>query len=331
MNAMSHCVSIIINRILLFVVILFLLIFWGDNNVLAKERILVLSPEGENFQYTIKGLKDDLEDDVTFVEHSITDNMGEDIITKHIHDINPKMLVFLGNKPLQAYSQYQKKYIGSDFPPSIALSALYLDRQVRDMKNIIGVRFEIPAVTSLVQLRSIIKRPIKKVGVIYREWMSDFIKQNQAYCLQESIQLMGIKISDKPSMRHLNYQLKHLLRKDIDALWVVNDNGLLQARYLQNVWIPLLKRFDKPVLVGIKALTKTSLNFGTFSVEADHYALGVQGAEMISDIMDNNWRIADHKIEQPLSISNLLNIKLINKKKIPLDLDKIGQIDQLIQ
>lgn len=297
----------------------------------ANEHILLISSEGDSFKQTVKALKDDLADDINFIEKFINSDSSSEKISRLIRDTNPKLLVLLGNKPLQAYAQYQKNQTGTNFPPGIALSALYIDRQLKYLKNINGIRYEIPAVTSLVHLRSIVKRPITKVGVIYREWMSDFIKQNQAYCQQEAIELFAVKIPDKTSIRQLNYQLKHLLNSDIDALWVVNDNGLLRPRYIQNTWIPLLKRFNKPVLVGISSLTESSLNFGTFSVEVDHYALGIQAAEMISDIMDNSWRISQHKIEQPLSIKTLLNIKLSEKKNILLNSQKFDEIDQLIR
>jgi hypothetical protein len=299
--------------------------------VLANDRVLVVRSEGSNFSETLKGLQDDLADDVTFIDRPVGDDIDSEVIGQYIQELKPALLVFLGNNPLYAYREYQKQHVNRSFPPAIVLSALYLDRQLKIVKNTIGVRHEIPAVTSLVQLRSIIKHPVKKVGVVYREWMSDFIEQNKAYCQQEGIELIAIKLSNTVSIGRLSYHLKHLVRQDIDALWVANDNGLLQARLLQNAWLPVLKGFKKPVLVGIQDLTKTNLNFGTFSVEADPYALGVQGAEMISDIMDNGWKIAEHAVEQPLSIHNILNVRLSEGKGIKLDLDKLGQIDRLIR
>jgi putative ABC transport system substrate-binding protein len=273
---------------------------------------------------------------VTFIEKTINNVQSSEKITQFIQETQPKMMVFLGNKPLQAYAHYQKnkaQYSGSDqsFPPGLALSALHVDQQLKTLKNTSGIRYEIPAVTSLVQLRSLVKQPVKKVGVIYRQWMSDFVLQNQIWCQQEEIELVMIELANNTSVSQLKFQLKHLLRKDIDALWVVNDNALLRPRSIQNVWIPLLKKFDKPVLVGINALANTRLNFGTFSVQADPYALGLQGAEMISDIMGNNWQIAEYEVELPLSIKNLLNVKLSENKNIILDRQKFEEIDQLIQ
>lgn len=131
----------------------------------------------------------------------------------------------------------------------------------KSRKNTTGIRYEIPAVTSLVQLRSLMQRPLKKVGVIYRQWMGDFIRQNQRWCQQENIELVSVELPNQLSTSKLKYQLKHLLRKDIDTLWVVNDNGLLRPRSIQNVWLPLLKNVDKPVLVGINALADPELKF----------------------------------------------------------------------
>jgi hypothetical protein len=161
--------------------------------------------------------------------------------------------------------------------------------------------------------------------------MSPFIRQNQHWCQQEKIELIMIELPNHVSINKLKFQLKHLLRKNIDALWVVNDNGLLRARSIQNVWIPLLRNFNKPVLVGINHLTDTHLSFGTFSVEADPYALGIQGAEMISEIMENQWIMTEHKVEQPLSIKNRLNLKISQLKNIDLKQQQFDQIDQLIR
>ncbi|MCU7835715.1 MAG: hypothetical protein KZQ83_10760 [gamma proteobacterium symbiont of Taylorina sp.] len=308
-------------------------VFFLNNAVSAPsdEVILLLTSKGESFKETIEGLKDDLGKEVSFIEKTLHNNAEYSQSIEHYLDvIKPKMLVFLGNKPLQEYIRYQKENSSKKFPPAVALSALYLDRQITDLKNINGIRYEIPAVTSLVQLREIVQRPIKKVGIIYREWMTDFIQQNQVYCEQEKIELVKVKIYNRTSLSQLNYHLKHLLHSDIDALWVANDNALLHPRIIQNVWIPLLKQFNKPVIVGIHRLTRKNLNFGTFSVEADHYALGIQAAEMISTIMENDWQVAEHEIEPPLSIRNSLNLKLSRDKKIPIDQQKLGQIDQLI-
>lgn len=132
--------------------------------VMASDRVLVLRSAGENFSLTFNGLVDDLDDDVSFIDQKVDDNVSGELIAKYIQQAKPDLLVFLGNKPLRAYSEYQQHHRQQSFPPSVAMSALYLDRQLKKMKNTTGIRYEIPAVTGLVQLRAIVKRPLKKGG-----------------------------------------------------------------------------------------------------------------------------------------------------------------------
>jgi len=210
--------------------------------------------------------------------------------------------------------------------------SVYIDRLLLQMRNTIGIRHEIPAVTSLVNIRSLVKSPVQRVGVLYREWMHDYIELNTAFCQQEGIELVGIEVPNNISMQKVKYHLKHLLNSDIDALWVVNDNGLLSSRLMQNVWLPNIKQFNKPVVVGVEGLTTTALNFGTFSVVPDQYALGVQGAGLIGDILDDGiTQLEEHKLYEPLSVEKLLNLRLMQKRNIPVNEAKLETLDRLIE
>jgi len=299
--------------------------------VIFAETILVLRSEGETFDQTYKAIYDDLHDEVTFIEKIIKRKTSTNDIEQSIRNIKPKIIILIGNKSVALYSSYQASVTDKNFPPGLALSALYIDKQLANVKNTSGIRYEIPAVTSAVQVRSLLNKPVRKIGVIYRQWMSDFIQINKDFCRQEDIELVTIKLENNPSFQEVKYHLKHLIKDDIDALWVVNDNILLSARLIQNAWIPALKNFNKPVIVGIDALTSTPLSFGTFSISPDNYALGVQGAEMIAEIIDNNWKIDQPDIVEPLSITKLLNVKLSKSKNIPINMQKLDAIDRLIQ
>jgi len=108
----------------------------------------------------------------------------------------------------------------------------------------------------------------------------DYIQLNAAFCQQEGIELVAVEMPDRFSIKNLDYHMKHLLNKNLDALWVVNDNSLINSQLIQNVWLPNIKEFNKPVIVGIEGLTSTSLDFGTFSAVPDQYALGIQGGNL---------------------------------------------------
>ena len=124
--------------------------------------------------------------------------------------------------------------------------------------------------------------------------------------------------------------LATLLKKGIDALWVVNDNGLLNQNSLIKGWIPSIKKANIPVIVGVKRLISTKFNFGSFAIVPDHNALGAQGANLIAEIMASHWLIGDRKIEQPLSVEKMVNLDIFAKKGIKVRRDELNRLDKII-
>ena len=168
--------------------------------------------------------------------------------------------------------------------------------------------------------------------MLYRKWMKDYIQLNAAFCQKEGIELVAAEIPNHFSIKNLGYNLKHLLSKPIDALWVVNDNAIISPQLIQNVWLPNIKEFNKPVIVGVEALTSTALDFGTFSVVPDQYALGIQGAGIIGDILDDGIKqLQQKRVYEPLSVKKLLNINLMQKRQIEINQSKLDTLDKLIQ
>ena len=59
-----------------------------------EKRILLLIPKGVDFTPTIKGLKENLAEDINFIELVIDANTSSNIITRYIDDIKPKCWSF---------------------------------------------------------------------------------------------------------------------------------------------------------------------------------------------------------------------------------------------
>jgi hypothetical protein len=311
--------------------ILMLLWWLGVSQAGDESRVLVLRAAGDSFDQTFQGLKDDIGDEVELVQQVV----GEETLVSEIHkavdSAQPRSIVLLGNISLRLYQSYQQANQEQQFPPALALSALFVDGFLPNLKNATGIRYEIPAVTSLVQLRSLIDKPIRKVGLLYRSWMRDYYELNRKFAAEEGFELVGIELPNLVNFKQLNYHLRHLVRRDIDVLWVVNDNALLSERFMQNAWLPALRHFDRPVIVGIDTLTRTELNFGTYSVTPDHYDLGLQGAGLLVDIMDDDRRIGKGSLEEPLSTKKLLNLELSERKRIPVRAEHLTELDQIIR
>lgn len=301
--------------------------------VSAAESILVLRSDGASFEDVLRGMVEDLEEDMVFHDQIIDNNTTVADISHYVATKSPKIIVLMGNRAIIAYYKFQKNVPFTRFPPSIALAALYIDKLLARLTNATGIRYEIPAVTSMVNLRSLVKTPIRRVGVVYRQWLHSFVQANQMYCQQEGIKLIGISIGNRERDFTVSVKraLNQLIDRRIDAFWILNDNVMLGKNVIINAWLPILRRAKKPVVVGAKSLISTQLDFGTFGIFPDHYALGVQGANAITEIMEDNWHIGNRKIEQPISIKKLLNITLTNKRGILVNNDKLKEVDELVK
>ena len=299
----------------------------------AEDTALILTAQGKAFSEVVNGISGDLEEELNFETYIIGKGSKVSEIEAQIKKHKPKIIILVENNSIKLYEKYQKANPGVDFPPSVAVAALFVDRFIAKLKNATGIRYEIPAVTSIVNMRSVLSGKIKKVGVVHRKWMTKLIEENAKYCRSEGIELVSIAIPNKDSKldKKLKSGLKSLLNQKVDAIWVLNDNVLLNRKMIGNAWLPVIGKARLPVIVGIKPMLSTKLNFGSFAVVPDHYALGVQAASIIGEIMDEDWEIGDRDIEQPVSVKKVVNVTVLNNKKVKYREDRLSAMDEVVQ
>ena len=299
----------------------------------SNDIVLVIKTEGQAFDEVLKGIKDDLEEELDIQMLSVNKSTSVKMLSETIINTNPSILILIGNQAINVYSQYQKKFEGQNFPPSLSIAALFVDKIIGNIQNGTGIRYEIPAVTSIVNMRSMLNSKVEKVGVIYRSWMKDFIEENRRYCESEGIELVAYEIPDKSNKtpQMLKKGLKSLKKSKVDAYWIINDNALLNKDALLKAWLPEFRKIKKPVIVGVDSLLPTKLNFGSYAIVPDHYALGIQGANRILDIMDDDWQLSNDNIEQPLSVKKMLNLSITKKRGITIKNSAIDKVDLVIQ
>jgi len=294
-------------------------------------KVVAIRVEGEIFSETLEAIDDDIGEELIIYEKVVSPDTTVEHISNLIHTVSPKAIILFGNSPVSLYKKYQQLHPEANFPPSITVSAIHVDRLITGIKNIVGIRYEVPAITSLVHMRMLSDMPIRRVGVIYRAWLDEQIEINRELCKLEEFELVTVRLPNRVSFQKFSYHLRHLLdRDDIDALWVVNDNALLSPRVIQNGWLPAIRHFDKPVVVGTEELTRDDIKFGTFTVIPDHYALGIQAAQIVANIMENNWVIEKETIYHPISISKILNLKLAKSKNMEIDETILETIDVVL-
>ncbi len=298
----------------------------------AEGTAMILYGNQPAFENIMQGLTDDLKGDLTFVRHPVTQQESADRLQRLHLAHKPDVVVLIGNHAVSAFHRWQKAFPETRHPPVIALGALYMDKLLDDFPRAIGIRYEIPAVTSAVQLRTLLGGKLARIGVIYRRWNQSFVDENAAFLAAEGFELVKFQVTENaPLNLEIRRGLLWLAEQNIGALWVVNDNQLLSRKAIIQGWLPYLPRLNMPVVVGVRSLIQKRIEFGSFALLPDHYNLGAQAADLVAEAMDNAWQLDGKKILQPISVHKLVNLSELSRRNIPWDHTVLNQIDEVIE
>lgn len=296
------------------------------------DRILIVRADGVNFQETVNGLEHELGADFICDERILNSDTAAakpsgkapatiataEQLYAAIAQSRPKALVLMDNDAIRMYGDVQKQWKDSvPFPPSISLMAIRVDKAISKLKRATGIFYEVPGVTILVNLRSLVAEPVHKVGVIMRPSMADFVRESAKWCKLENIELVPFEVAEDRMdvARAVRTGVRRLRERDkVDALWILNDNFFLTQDIIGGGWLPALERFHRPVLVGVENFVTLRSRFGTFAILPDHYGLGVQTAGMILRLKEEEWEMdGPPKVEQPLAVYKVLNLEQARK------------------
>ncbi len=300
----------------------------------AKDPVLVFRPEGGDYDAVIRGMGREIGEDFTIGQQTLAPGAGIQAMAEPIRRTAPRLVILMDNRIINLYKSYQASLPDSVPPvPSISLMAASLDHEIVGLKLATGIAYEIPILTSAVNLRDILKRPLPKIGIIHRDFLSDFVAGNKEYCRQEGIALTAVVLKNQEENfgKAIRKGLRTLFEEEqVDALWVPNDNALLTAALLRDVWIPMLNRYRKPVIVGVEALAQPGLGFGTLAVLPDHTELGRQLAEIVVELSTAGFAAPDGKVRQPLSIIKVVNLPQAHKIA-GVGRENLGSVDRILE
>lgn len=295
-----------------------------DQNALTetdKESLLIIRMAGKNFEQVVLGLSEELTEE--FLLHQLIVNKSTKLpqIAPQIQQIAPKIVVLMDNIAINLYKAYQKSLPPTTtMIPSVSVMASFMDMAIKDLKNARGIFYEVPLVTSVVSLRAILSsQTFAKVGVIHRKFMTPAIQMNQKYCAKEGVELIAYPIPNKGDIQAELQTALNQLGKQVNALWIPNDNQLINAQLLQSVWLSFAKDFQKPIITGVDSLVAPKFDFGTFAVIPDPIRLGAQAAEIVFEALDNDWELETGTVNPPLSVYKIINLE---------QAERLYQVDQ---
>jgi hypothetical protein len=292
--------------------------------------ILVVMPVTSETHEVWRGLRDEIGEDYDVVTLRFDATTTAERIGAAIDVAAPVCVVLMNNPTVRAYEQWQHAVRRTAFPPAVVLMASFLNDLDSRLRNASGIAYEVPAITTLVNMRSFLDRPARRVGVVYRRPFHAFIETQRKLAAIENIELVPVAVGARASAKELNRALRQLRSARVDAFWVTNDNGLFATpEHVVAAWLPNLKAARLPVAVGVRALVNAKVPFGTFAVVPDHEAMGVQAANMILDLAGNGWR-ADGKVALPVSVKTVLDVTRA-RRHYRLREDQLSRLDFVVQ
>lgn len=294
------------------------------------DAVLVLMPDTDHTRAVLLGIRDEVSDELDVIVRPVDPDLKAEEIEAMLADVQPRCVVLMDNPTVKAYRELQLARPSSTFPPAVVVMASFLEEHYKLVRNATGIAYEVPALTLFSHLRTILLSPVEKVGVVYRPAFRGYVERQRELAKREAIELVGVAVPQHPSVRDLRRALDTLrTERGVQALWVLNDNGLLTSDLIQRAWMPLNDTGRRvPLVVGAASLVSAKFDFGTFAMLPDHGALGMQTGALIFKLADDDWTIDRPEIQPPLSTKTVINLRQAQRdfKLAPTALSHVDRI-----
>jgi hypothetical protein len=294
------------------------------------EGVLVFLPSSVHTREVWQSLRDELQAKFDVVTRAVSSETTSADLLREVRAVRPRCVVLIGNQAMNLYAQYQKEEPGP-YPPAVVLMASFFEEQRARLANSTGIAYEIPGITTFVQLRSFVYRPVQRVGVIHRPLFAGYVRKQRGLAAVEKVELVSFEVSDEPGPYQIRRALDHLTRREkVDAIWVLNDNVLLKPELIANGWLRMLHQNPIPVVVGVSSLVDARLHFGSFAMLPDHAALGLQAANLVFKLSDEGWNASGTSIELPLSVQSVVDLPWA-RQRLQFREEALDRIDRIVQ
>ena len=255
--------------------------------------LLVAMPNSPNFVEVRKSLVSEVQKSFNIHTLAVAPETTVADLASAIRTVGPVCVVLMNNATMNLYREYQTANPTVAMPPAVLLMASFVEEVQSRLRRTTGIAYEVPGVTAFVQLRSVINAPINRVGVIYRPPFRKFVERQKSLAAKESVELVALSVPNDVTADGLREALHSLTKKSkVDALWMLNDNALVRdEEYVDDAWRTAPNDAKLPLIVGVPNLVEPSSPLGTLAVVPDYEALGLQAANLLFDLSENDWRV----------------------------------------
>lgn len=294
----------------------------------GRPTLLVLRKSTTNMDTFVSGMIGELGADFHVVALEVNKESTTSEIALALGKSKPSAVVLLDNPTVDLYRRYQEADPTAAYPPAIIAMALFVDQTASRLRNATGIAYEVPAVTSFVRLRAAVSTDVVRVGVLYRPLFASLVADQARLAAIEGFEIVPVALKKAPTVTAVRAGLRELHQSEVDALWILNDSGLLTRDLLIGAWLPLMKRNEIPVVVGVADLLRTNPPIGNFAVVPDHKSLGMQAADLIYELRDSGWGIGVPQL--PIAVETVLH-RAFMEGHVGLKPGALDAVDQIVE
>ncbi|NRA63056.1 MAG: hypothetical protein HRU19_01165 [Pseudobacteriovorax sp.] len=297
-----------------------------SNSLLAKS-ILVVRKASENFEEVSDSFSQEASEDFIVNDYVINDRTTYNNFEKKVRSVNPNALIVMDNQAVSYTKEYFKKNPKMRIP-TLATMALNLPKVLEKNSYIAGIRYEAPGFSVINSYNFLTAQPLKRVGVFYRKSQHDELIENTKRQLKRvKIELVAYNVEKKGRGKsRINSFLRKKFKRlsDLDAIWVLADNVILNRRAFNKHWKPLSEKI--PLICPLKKFVTSETDLCVFSAFPSHTDLGSQLAGMFFAVVDGERSIQEIGVESIIAVEKLRNAKKMKNFNIQLNPKAAKQI-----
>lgn len=294
------------------------------------DRVLVFTPDTQQTRRVWTGLSDEIGKMVRLIAVQVETRHDAPIISEAIRRHKPSAVVLINNPTVAAYRAYQHGASGAVHPPAVVVMTSLLEQSELALLNATGIRYEVPLVTAVTSLRRLLAQPIAQVGVIRREDFRHFVQAEAELAAREKVSVTSEVLSASFNASEIKRALRNLKQR-VQALWVLNDDRLLNEALLSEGWVVgVNERPWIPTIVGVESLMVANGPLGDFAFLPDHVALGTQTASILFDAMDRGWQLPNHELQLPVSTTTVVDLLRV-REHYALREGALSQVDVILK
>lgn len=298
--------------------------------------ILVFRAQEQEFAAIVNQLKRDLAKYSTsevIVEKDYTyEKMRAAILIE-----KPKSLILLDNQALQFAKRLRDEsdtYLAN--MRGVVGMGLNLKKELKDDPRFCGVAYEVPGYTLVTNFRKIYRKRLETVLAIYRKsTFQHAIDDARKQLALEKINLIAIDAEASGSdERTLMATVEKGLAEEVsgqkvDVVWVIGDNGLINAKTFSSIWLDKSAKFSIPFLCGLQQFANPKLNFCTYAASPQDAGIVDQLAQMTLSLIEDGVDPLELGVDYLLSTDKVINMRKVRDIKAVVDMDKDSEVKVL--